>query len=353
MSRGYRSYRGRASKGKIILAVILVLIIFAALGALSMQRYIVYDENGRPFFRLPDGEPEVAPPVEPPQNTESNDLEVIIQEPEAPPLKAFSLAGGPLTLESWEAVRLEAGADYNAVAVTLKDPQGNIYFDSETAVKKAVKTEKDTMEALASVTGDAELHTIARLSCLLDPRASRTDVEGMGLKNTGGYIFYDGNYTAWLDPGKEAARAYLCGLAMEIAELGFDEILLTDTGYPTQGKLDKINYNTDGPIEENLCLLWEALCTALEPYEVTLSIELPETVVAEGAENASGLVLAQAARYADRIYAVTEAERAASLSDLTLQAKAATEDQVKPFVPELAAPDPVWEGDFLLLPPSE
>ena len=210
MSRGYRSYRGRASKGKIILAVILVLIIFAALGALSMQRYIVYDENGRPFFRLPDGDPEVTPSVDPPHNTEPNDLEVIIQEPEAPPLKAFSLASGPLTLESWEAARMEAGADYNAVAVTLKDPQGNIYFDSETAVKKAVKTEEDTMEVLASVTGDAELHTIARLSCLLDPRASRTDVEGMGLKNTGGYIFYDGNYTAWLDPGKEAAGCAAC-----------------------------------------------------------------------------------------------------------------------------------------------
>ena len=35
----------------------------------------------------------------------------------------------------------------------------------------------------------------------------------MGLKNTGGYIFYDGNNLNWLDPSKPAARQYLGGLA--------------------------------------------------------------------------------------------------------------------------------------------
>ena len=41
----------------------------------------------------------------------------------------------------------------------------------------------------------------------------------MGLKNTGGYIFYDGNNSQGLDPAKPAAREYLCGLAKEAAEL--------------------------------------------------------------------------------------------------------------------------------------
>ena len=83
-------------------------------------------------------------------------------------------------------------------------------------------------------------HTIARLSCFHDPKAANRDVEGMGLKNTGGYIFYDGNNSQWLDPAKSAAREYLCKLAKEAAELGFDEILLTDVSYPIVGKLDKI-----------------------------------------------------------------------------------------------------------------
>ena len=33
---------------------------------------------------------------------------------------------------------------------------------------------------------------------------------GIFNKNTGGFIFYDGNNLNWLDPGKPAARQYLC-----------------------------------------------------------------------------------------------------------------------------------------------
>ena len=67
MARGYRNYRGRTSKGKAALAVLLVCIIIAALSALAMQRYIAYDENGAPFFRLPERQPDAAePPDSPP-----------------------------------------------------------------------------------------------------------------------------------------------------------------------------------------------------------------------------------------------------------------------------------------------
>ena len=45
-TKGYRSYRGRTSKGKIALAVLLVLIILAAVGFLWLQEYIVYDRDG-------------------------------------------------------------------------------------------------------------------------------------------------------------------------------------------------------------------------------------------------------------------------------------------------------------------
>ena len=38
-ARGYRSYRGRGSKGKIVLAVILVLVIVASLAFIRMQEY--------------------------------------------------------------------------------------------------------------------------------------------------------------------------------------------------------------------------------------------------------------------------------------------------------------------------
>lgn len=356
MAKGYRNYRGRTSKGKIALAILLVFIILAALSALAMQRYIAYDETGAPFFRLPERPAAPAPPAEdipPVQVPEPADsLEVIVPEPETPPaFQVYSLTAAPLTPAVWEAARAEMGDTFGGVTVTLKDARGTVYFASQTAASKAVKTVQGTTEALGMITGDEELYTIARFSCLPDAFAPYMNNTPMGLKTTGGRMFHAAG-TTWLDPGRPAAREYLCGLAREIAELGFDEILLTDTGYPIQGNLNTLNYGSS-PIEENLSLLWQDLLQTLEPYGVKLSMELPESVISDGQEAVSGLVLARAVSYADRVYAVTEPGQAGILSNLVLQAEAVAENRVQDFLPELTAPDPSWDGPFLLLPAAE
>ena len=78
-SKGYRSYRGRGSKLKVALAVVLVLIILLALSFMAMTRYIAYDEDGRPFFRLPPQEETEAPP--PAAGKEDLTGDIQIEEP--------------------------------------------------------------------------------------------------------------------------------------------------------------------------------------------------------------------------------------------------------------------------------
>ena len=187
----------------------------------------------------------------------------------------------------------------------------------------------------------------ASVSCLQDFKAAKADVEGRGLKNTGGYIFYDGNNSLWLDPAKPSTREYVCALAKEIAELGFDELLLTDFSYPTVGKINKINYNTDVPLANNLDLLLVELNTALEPYDILLSIEVPETVIAEGPDTVAGLDVSRLAGRVDRIYAAVEPERVEALAELVTQA--AGEDGKTEFVPELTADNPALTGSRLIL----
>ena len=163
----------------------------------------------------------------------------------------------------------------------------------------------------------------------------------MGLKNTGGYIFYDGNNSQWLDPAKLAAREYLCGLAKEAAELGFDEILLTDVSYPTVGKLDKINYG-EGEKSANLTAFLKEMRAALEPYGVALSIEVPEAVISQGYDDDAGLLLAAIAPQVDRIYAVTTEENAPALAQAVSNAHETTQ-----FVPELTDAGPTLDS-FLI-----
>ena len=349
-TKGYSSYRGRGPKWKILLAILLVLVIAVAASVIYLQQFLVYGADGSRQIRLPWQTEEKAPPPdgegEAPEN--QPDVDVVVQEPEDQSPKetaAFSLPAQALTQALWQETEKPSGA--NAVAVRLKTSNGTVYFNAANAVSGAVETEMDTAAALAAVTAQEGLHTIASVACLQDFKAANADVEGRGLKNTGGYIFYDGNNSLWLDPAKPGTREYVCALAKEIAELGFDELLLTDFSYPTVGKINKIHYNTDVPLANNLDLLLSDLNTALESYDILLSVEVPEAVIAEGPDTVAGLDLNRLVSRVDRVYAVTTPEKAETLSNLVAQA-AGAEGNTE-FVPELTADSPALTGSRLIL----
>ena len=349
-TKGYSSYRGRGPKWKILLAILLVLVIAVAASVIYLQQFLVYGADGSRQIRLPWQTEEKAPPPdgegEAPEN--QPDVDVVVQEPEDQGPKetaAFSLPAQALTQALWQETEKPSGA--NAVAVRLKTSNGTVYFNAANAVSGAVETELDTAAALAAVTAQEGLHTIASVACLQDFKAANADVEGRGLKNTGGYIFYDGNNSLWLDPAKPGTREYVCALAKEIAELGFDELLLTDFSYPTVGKINKIHYNTDVPLANNLDLLLSDLNTALESYDILLSVEVPEAVIAEGPDTVAGLDLNRLVSRVDRVYAVTTPEKAETLSNLVAQA-AGAEGKTE-FIPELTADSPALTGSRLIL----
>ena len=52
-TKGYNSYRGRMSGGKIVLIVVLALVLVGAVAYLALQNYVVYDEAGNATIDLP------------------------------------------------------------------------------------------------------------------------------------------------------------------------------------------------------------------------------------------------------------------------------------------------------------
>lgn len=362
-TKGYSSYRGRGPRWKILLAILLVLVIAAAASVIYLQQFIVYGADGSRQIHLPWQTEEKQPPPEGEGEVPEGrpDVDLVVQEPEDQGPRetaAFSLPAQPLRQSAWgefDTLAFGGGSGaYNAVVIRLKTANGTLYFNSANAVSGAVEVAdepgddpEETAIALGLFTSREGLHTIASMACLQDFKAANADVEGRGLKNTGGYIFYDGNNSLWLDPAKPGAREYVCALAKEIAELGFDELLLTDFSYPTVGKINKINYNTDVPLANNLDLLLSDLNTALEPYDILLSVEVPETVITEGPDTVAGLDLNRLVSRVDRIYAATTPEKAETLSNLVSQA-AGAEGKTE-FVPELAADSPALTGSRLIL----
>lgn len=353
-TRGYSSYRGRGRKGKVLLAILLLLVIAASVGFIIARENMAYDTDGALHFQLPWAQKETPPAEVVP------DDDVTIQTPEPSMPKAagrsVALESTPLTEADWASATLVLDIlECPSAAVTLKDERGWVYFDSASALSGTVRfheTENGAaLSALLEETRQREGRAIARIACFHDPKAANADVEGMGLKNTGGFIFYDGNNSQWLDPGKDSARAYLVKLIREAAELGFDEILLMNVGYPTEGKLDKIAYTYPLPgtaaekgRQENLALFLRQVREEL-PESVTLSLELDADTVCTGRDENAGQNLSVLAPLVDFIYApATEAEIPA------LQTAVETAAQTCGFVPELTEVPAGALENWMLLP---
>ena len=73
-----------------------------------------------------------------------------------------------------------------------------------------------------------------------------------------------------MNPSIPAARQYVTELCRELAELGFDEILLDDSGWPVRGHLEYIKigeaYDPEN-LTEAVESFYQELCAALEETE--------------------------------------------------------------------------------------
>ncbi|WP_312635163.1 putative glycoside hydrolase [Oscillibacter sp.] len=351
--RGYSSYHGKGPKWKILLAVLLVLVILGAVAVIRLQKYVVYDDSDRPRLDLPQFSKDQPDGSGSTSADEPGDASFTIEEPEQKSIQAAALPVGPLT--NWKAAWavVSPGGAYNAAVYTVKDTDGFVYIDSQAAPPSAVKTVEGSAAALGDMLKDEGVYAIAKIACFRDSVASSADLAGKGLKNTGGYVFYDGNNDRWLAPSKEEARQYLVDLATACAAAGFDEILLTDVSYPTAGKLNKIDYGpaaTGLPdsLRQGINAFLTEMKAALAEYDVKLSIMLPP----EGADPASmltdvsGQSLEDIAPLMDRVYVSGEG---IALDSLRTRLAAASKDTE--LVPVLAQPGTTEDGESYLLAP--
>ena len=113
------------------------------------------------------------------------------------------------------------------------------------------------------------LYTVAQVSCLRDSALVREE-PGLSLHRVSGSPWLDESRQGWLDPAQPQVQSYLIGLCRELAQLGFDEILLTDCGFPTQGDLDSLRAVEEK--EETLETFCRQLQGALADTPVTLSV---------------------------------------------------------------------------------
>lgn len=161
---------------------------------------------------------------------------------------------------------------YDGVILPMKTADGALGYVSAlplAADAGASSGDPDRNVVLRALNDTPGLYTVAQVSCLRDSALVREE-PGLSLHRVSGSPWLDESRQGWLDPAQPQVQSYLIGLCRELAQLGFDEILLTDCGFPTQGDLDSLRAVEEK--EETLETFCRQLQGALADTPVTLSV---------------------------------------------------------------------------------
>lgn len=323
---GYESYCGRRSSRtgtalKWIIVFLLAVLVVAVGFYFMLQNGLIYDDDGV-HVALPWKRPEASEsppaPVSPspqPSDAAPTDTILVIEPVEPSPtltpkdlarqtLQAVEIT--PTVLLSGRAAQQVEQQGGNAALVEMKKSDGTLAYVSsvELAVSlKASGSDTEVNRALRELI-DGECYTIARVSCFRDDILG--GVESFALLSNSGYRWRDVGGIRWSCVGKEATRNYIVDLCVELAQMGFDEILLTNCGYPPNGTGEMGWLRRDatypwGSLDTVVGPFLAQVKTALEPYGTALSVEALGKELA-GEEQATGLTLNNVLASCDHVW---------------------------------------------------
>lgn len=228
---GGRRQRLRARLLGLSLALLLLsgLVLFAFL--FLFRGYVADTPEGR-AFRLPLLAGEASLPVFSPGEA------VVEGDAGGPePLRALLL---PLeTVEAGRGAAELRAKGANAAILDMKEESGALHYVSSLpdAIDARVSAaEPGRNEQIRDFTR-RNAYTIARISAFRDDALAQARPAWSLLRESGS-PWRDELQTAWLSPASAEAQDYLLSLCRELHALGFDEVLLRNCAYPTQGRQD-------------------------------------------------------------------------------------------------------------------
>ena len=100
----------------------------------------------------------------------------------------------------------------------------------------------EPVKALIERAKSLNIHLVAMISCLSDSQYAQANPD-QGLKSDFYTLWITNDGTNWLDPGQDAVIEYLAGIIRELADMGFQEVVLDDFYMPNS---DLYDYVYDG-----------------------------------------------------------------------------------------------------------
>lgn len=321
-SYGYHEYRGRGRSGggarTVLLFIIALLAVLLAAGtAFYLLVDIEYTDTGIkinwPWAQESEGPPPIASdPLElvtGPEVTVAPTLEVEPTPTPTPEPKLQYPHIGAVTvtaaqLRDGSAAQAVAAGGGNALVVEMKDVNGKLAWQSQVelaATLGANAADGRAAQAVRELAQAGELYLVARVQCFRDPLLARNWVGT--LMTRGGNLWHDAQGLGWSSPASQQAADYLSALCLELADMGFDEILLERAGYPNFGEVHVLATGDNRPEELTVPVsaFLERISGELKEKGVCLSVCTDETLLPGNPVN-SGLTAAVLARSAGRVW---------------------------------------------------
>lgn len=240
----YRGKRGKRNIAGILLTILALLVLGAAVFFYSFQKYLVYGQSGL-ALELPalatsatqgdDGASEAFPDVSTELVVDAADFSAVPASAgeDLPELRALfvpaeAVAAGETGL--YQDVMAQYGA--NALVLEVRPESGQLVYPSaaETAVSFGLSGSFD-LQSLVTSLKDSGVYLAAQISCCVDDLlASRNPL--ITLRNASGGVFADESGRMWLDPYNTTVRDYTAALIEELADMGFDEVVLSNAAHP-------------------------------------------------------------------------------------------------------------------------
>ena len=312
---GYQEYRGRSGGRTVLIFIIVLLAVLLAAGVAFMYfmgEYIRYTDKGVEI-ELPwmNREPSAPPEFSDPVVIASNDV-VVTEDPEPTPtptpepqyetIGVITVSEGQV--RNGSAAQAVAAGGGTALVVEMKATSGELNWVSQSPLATSLEVngwDDVTDNGVRALAADTDLYLIARVHCFKDDALANARIGT--IMTQGGNIWYDRVGTNWSSPANQQAADYISLLCSELADLGFDEIVLEDAGFPDDGQTSVLAVSDNRPEDLTVPVnaLLERLHNELAEKGVRLSVQVTEEAL-RGDNALSGVTAAGLAKYAGRVW---------------------------------------------------
>jgi hypothetical protein len=208
----------------------------------------------------------------------------------------------------------------NGIMLFMKESGGKLNFvsDQSLADELEVNTDKSSSDKVKDVISQLKgqnYYTLAYLNCFQDQKAGPRSE--LGLYDEGGSAWYDGEDRAWADPANQEYQDYLLGLIGELEDMGFDEIVLTNSGYPSTGNTSILSGECYDPdtFEKTVTAFYERVAEKYKDGKSMISLLTTEKAIREGYDETTGQSLEAMLQLGGRLWVDTDRKDAPELAE--------------------------------------